>query len=141
MYYSYRALRGSETRLTTNCTSGSSGVYQLAFNINNSYTTILKGEIYANSAYYTMGSFSHEPTTSVNNLFLALGLSIFIVPLLFLGGIALAMMIENTVIGTFILMLSAGLSLFIAPDILNKSIVAFLFFMGWLTINYGVKSR
>lgn len=137
----YRIIRGTESLVQENCILDDSGAYILDLFINNSYLTIIKAQIIIDGVYYTINSFEFQPRDSFSNVMRDLGLAPFIVPLLFLLAIALGMFIENVYIGTFALIVMGGLSLTLAPTILTKGIVAFFFFVGWVTINMGVKSR
>ena len=138
---SYRVIGNTESLLTENCTTGVSGLYSLNFNINSSYQTNLKGIIKIGTNEHVIETFKHYPDDHPSELFKDIGLSVFIVPLLVLVAIGIGMVMENVYIGTFAIVILGGVSLALAPDILTKGIVAFFFFVGWLTIFYGVKPR
>lgn len=137
----HRTLGNTNSLLSRNCTSGVSGEYILNFFINSSFKTTLKAEVKVGDSYYTLKSFVHYPENNVAEVLSDLGFSVLIVPFLMIFAIGIAMTIENVYIGTFLIVIFSGLSLILAPTILTSGIVAFLGFIGWLTINYGVKRQ
>ncbi len=84
----------------------------LALSFGNSLKAqIIKGEVIVDGVIYILDSEEIQPDINFNTTISNLGLGIFIVPLLFLGAIALGMLIENIYIGTLVLIILAGISL------------------------------
>ena len=137
----YTVIGSTKALNTRNCTSGVSNSYILGFFVNNSYLTEIVAELKNGDSYVPVETFTHLPQSHPSDVINTAGLGAFVVPLLVLIAIAIGLYSENIYIGTAVIVIFTGLSLTIAPTILNKSIVMFFFFIGWLTINYGVKSR
>lgn len=137
----YRTLANSEKLKESNCDTAVSGELIQAYFINSSLDVSVKVEVKYNNAYFTLKTFQFEPNTSPSNLLLDTNLAPFVIPILFILSIALGLYIENLYIGTFLLTLSTGVSLLLVPTLTNGGITAFFFFLGYLIINGGVRSR
>lgn len=137
----YRTLANSEKLQESNCDTAVSGELIQAYFINSSLDVSVKVEVKYNNAYFTLKTFQFEPNTSPSNLLLDTNLAPFVIPILFILSIALGLYIENLYIGTFLLTLSTGVSLLLVPTLTNGGITAFFFFLGYLIINGGVRSR
>ena len=137
----YRTISHSSALQTESCTTGISGELVQGYFINSSHNIELKGQVKRNGNYITLKTFSYTPDTAPNDLLEDLNLAPFVIPILFLMSIGLALYIENLYIGTFLLMLSSGISLYLVPTLTNTGITAFFFFMGWLMVSSQVKPR
>jgi len=110
-------------------TPASSGTLLKSYTINSSYDYVIVGEyLLSNGNYLEMKSFIHYGELHISNLITNFGLQYYILILIFI--LAVYIILEKSIlIGTIILSGISGLSIFIIPTILSKSILAFVMFI------------
>jgi hypothetical protein len=121
---------GEKSLLSENCGApSSSGTLIKSFYINSTYDVLISAEVrLEDGGYLTIKSFLHYSSLSLPTLITEYGLQYFILMIVFIIGIFI--IVEHSVqVGTIILMISSGLSMFLIPTILSKSVMAFIMFI------------
>jgi len=130
----YRTIGLTEKRLSTSCTSGVSGSYLQAFNINTSLNINIKAEVKVGDTYYPQKSFNYASDSSLPSIISYLKFEFVVIPMLFLMSIALAIKLQHLPLGFFMLAISSGVSLYLVPSLITGGIVVFLDFVAILMI-------
>lgn len=131
----YRYRLNSEVKLQEYCKTGASTQLIESFFINSSQNIIIKVElVQEDNSRFILKTFRFPASASLPNLTMSLGLGMFIIPLLFLGSIALGITIQNVQVGAMLVVLSAAVSMYIVPTLITGGIVTFLSFVSMLII-------
>jgi hypothetical protein len=109
-----------------------------AFNIDSNYNIRIVSELHRGESIIQLKTFNYPKDRSFSNIIEGLSLSMFVIPLLFFGVIAVSILTQNINIGAILLIIVAGISLSIVPSLITGGIVAFLFIVSglimWATI-------
>jgi hypothetical protein len=120
------------------CQTGVSEQFIQAFNIDSNYNIRIVSELHRGDSIIPLKTFNYPKDRSFSNIIEGLSLSMFVIPLLFFGVIAVSILTQNINIGAILLIIVAGISLSIVPSLITGGIVAFLFIVSglimWATI-------
>lgn len=120
----------------TECSTGVSATILRTYTINSSLPTTIKVGFIYNNGFIPLKVFPHTAVTgSFQDTFTKMGLIMVILPLLFVVSVGLGLLSKNIYIGLILIIVSAGVSLYLLPiTIINMSVVAFIAFMAIVTM-------
>lgn len=133
----YRSIAGHQSLINSDCLTAASTTFIQAYNINTTQDIILKAEMLVDGQYYTINGFIHNSDNNPATILGKLGFDIMMIPIMFILAIVIAFATKNIYIGVILMVLSAGLSLVLAPTILTGGVVAFCFAIGGLMLFGG----
>ena len=119
-----------KTLVSRSCaTPSSSGTLLKSYTINSSYDYVIIGEyLLSSGGYLEMDSFVHYGQMHISNLITDYGLQYYVLIVIFLACLYIILE-KSALIGTTMLGGLSGISIFVIPSILSKSVLAFVMFI------------
>jgi hypothetical protein len=134
-------ISGNQNLIFSNCSVNSaSGSMIQSFYINSSKNIKISTGILKENSFVNLKSFIHYSNKELSSMIKDLGISYIILPLLFIVSILIGIKL-NVTFGSIGVILSSGIGLYLVPDFINKSIVAFIMFIAIAMIVGGNKRK
>ncbi len=132
---------GNEKLIDSNCSfPSSSSTLIRSYYINSSSNIKIVAGIKENDKFIKLKSYIHYSNFQINKFIDDFGLSFLVLPLLFIISIILGISL-NVTFGAIGVIISSGIGLYLVPQFINKSIVAFIMFIGIALIVGGNKRK
>lgn len=131
---------GTKTLLSEDCSTGSVVTdLQVSKLLNSSYYIFAEVGFEQGSSFYVLQTFKYNPLFDISNILKQTNLALYILPLLYLLSVFIGML--NPFTGGAGLIIVNLLGLYLVPQYLNGTVVAFMYFIGGLIMYAGGKRK
>ena len=136
----YKDTGFSQTQLSQNCTTSSSGILYKTNSVNNNYDLIIRGTIKINGVTYNIGEYTHKSTASIGETLSDTGLD-YILPVIFLLiGLGVGLFFGNIYISLALIFILEWVTVAIVPTIISTSMAIVISVITILTF-WGINKR
>jgi len=136
----YRENGFSQTLLSQNCTTSSSGILFSSNNINNTYAISIKGSIEYDGVTYPLGSFFHQPVGHISEILEDYNLDMYIPIIFLLISIGIGLFFGNIYIALSLAVILEWMAVLLAPNVMTTSIAVVITILSAL-IFWGVSKK
>ena len=130
---------GAKTEISNDCSTGSNNILIVSKQLNSTYYIEAQVGFVIGGGFYPQETFLYQPVFDISTILKETNLALFILPLLYLVVVLVGM--ANVFIGALLLLLVNGVGLWLVPQFITPSVVAFFYFVGLALMIGGSKRK